>query len=218
MALIEETKPGRGDGGYARLFEDSELGALLSRVHATVIRAGNELEAIIEKHARCVTEAEAKEFVKGSLLPGTYLIPKKTLKKVILPLLPKVGEPDFVVVIVVDKQCKVIELKDGDTFDTKKADGEIAKLEKFSAALQELKPDYVVTWHACFFYVENRAQIVQGLKGRIQEKNGLTGRELCELLRISYSTIVEQRKQYGPANIDFFVRSLLAVQSIKDRL
>ena len=49
MAKISETK-GRSDAnsGYARLFGNQQLGQLISRVHATVIRTGNELEHIIE--------------------------------------------------------------------------------------------------------------------------------------------------------------------------
>jgi hypothetical protein len=49
MAKISETK-GRSDAksGYARLFGSQQLGQLVSRVHATVIRTGNELEHIIE--------------------------------------------------------------------------------------------------------------------------------------------------------------------------
>jgi len=49
MVKISETK-GRSDAnsGYARLFGNQQLGQLISRVHATVIRTGNELERIIE--------------------------------------------------------------------------------------------------------------------------------------------------------------------------
>ena len=47
MVRIEDSKPGRRDGGYARLFNDADIGALVSRVHATSIRAGTELEHII---------------------------------------------------------------------------------------------------------------------------------------------------------------------------
>jgi hypothetical protein len=45
MALISESE-GRKDGnsGFARLFGNAELGALLSSVHAAVIRGGYELE------------------------------------------------------------------------------------------------------------------------------------------------------------------------------
>ena len=49
MAKISESKE-RSDtnSGYARLFGSQHLGKLMSRVHAAVIRSGNELEKIIE--------------------------------------------------------------------------------------------------------------------------------------------------------------------------
>ena len=42
-------------------------------------------------------------------------------------------EPDLLVFVVRSKRiCQVIELKDGDSFDTKKAAAERANLERFS--------------------------------------------------------------------------------------
>lgn len=46
VAKISESKPGRRDGGYTRLFNDPDIGALVSRVQGTSIRAGNELEKL----------------------------------------------------------------------------------------------------------------------------------------------------------------------------
>jgi hypothetical protein len=52
MAKIRDTK-GRDEGGsgYVRLLGNEELGVLLSKTHATVIRNGNELEHLIAE--RC---------------------------------------------------------------------------------------------------------------------------------------------------------------------
>ena len=50
MALIEKAKgrrEGRPPNGYTRLFGIPELGDLMSRIQATVIAAGNELENLI---------------------------------------------------------------------------------------------------------------------------------------------------------------------------
>lgn len=225
MARISETNKGRKDGGFTRLFEDPELGSLISQVHATLIRAGTELEDLIAKHARCMSEAEALAFLNNNLIPDTYLITKKTLKKIIKPrlkpslLIPssaseyekKLGEPDFIVVVVVGKQCHVIELKDGDAFDTKKSEGEVAKLEKFSTALQDLKADYSVDWKVCFFHACDKSEIVSGFKGRISNDNAITGKEFCDMLRISYETIETQRRTDAPENIKFFFKSLLEI-------
>ena len=47
MAKIRESKNGRENGGYTRIFNNQELGSLFSRVQASVIRAGTELEKIV---------------------------------------------------------------------------------------------------------------------------------------------------------------------------
>jgi len=49
MARIADTK-GRPDenSGYVRLLGSKPLGLLISRLHATVIRSGNELERLLE--------------------------------------------------------------------------------------------------------------------------------------------------------------------------
>ena len=47
MALIKDRKPKQSTGGYERLFNDEQLGALLARVQSTVIANGYELEKIL---------------------------------------------------------------------------------------------------------------------------------------------------------------------------
>ena len=49
MALIENSKGRKEGSNYQRLFGNEALGYLLSRVHATVITAGIELEKLIIK-------------------------------------------------------------------------------------------------------------------------------------------------------------------------
>jgi hypothetical protein len=44
---IENTKPGRIDGGYTRVFDNEKLGALISRVYSASISSGIELERLI---------------------------------------------------------------------------------------------------------------------------------------------------------------------------
>lgn len=123
MALLKETK-GREEGGYTRLFGDVQLGRLLSRVQSAVIRAGSELEKSIIDLANCVDDVDA--FLNADIVPeGVFVAPKRQLKK--SKILNYAGvEPDFVVLERVKKKqhCYLVELKDGDNFDTKKAAGE----------------------------------------------------------------------------------------------
>ena len=68
MARIADSK-GREDdnSGYTRLLGNRQLGQLLSRIHATVIRNGNELEDMLARH--CPYRATGlKERVSGALV------------------------------------------------------------------------------------------------------------------------------------------------------
>lgn len=66
MPKISESK-GRPDenSGYTRLFGNQQLGQLLSRVQATVIRTGNELEKMIESVTPDELKASLEEILTG---------------------------------------------------------------------------------------------------------------------------------------------------------
>lgn len=221
MALIQDTIKERVDGGYTRLFGIPELGGLISKFHATSIRAGNELEKLlVDKHTDLMTEAELDEFVKGRLQPcrRRYLIYGKVLKDGLNNFLGTSIQPDYVILIVVDNLCYVIELKDGDTFDTKKAEGEILHLRTYAKFLSDAFPNLTVLVKICSFNASSKASIVSGLKNRINETEAMTGRDFCELIGISYTSIVERRKIEAKANLKYFVSRLLDIPDIRAAL
>lgn len=49
MAKLKDAKGKDSSGGYTRLFDDTAVGRLMSRVHGAVISAGNELEGMIQR-------------------------------------------------------------------------------------------------------------------------------------------------------------------------
>ena len=117
MAKLRDAR-GRRDpqnSGYTRVFGNEELGQLISRVQATCISAGTELERFIITLGGC--DYELDPFLERGLIPnGVFLFPKKVLKK--SNVLRFSGfEPDFLVFRRLDRKqsCHVIELKDGDT-------------------------------------------------------------------------------------------------------
>ena len=116
MALISKAK-GRGEdetpSGYERLFGNRQLGMLMSRVQSAVISTGNELESMI---------ASEIEDTKGISI-------QKVNKENRVFNGIKDGH-DIIIDCVVEKEGKIrlIEIKDGDTFDTKKVAGEVASL------------------------------------------------------------------------------------------
>ena len=89
MALIENSKGRESGGGYERLFGNQLLGHLLSRVQASVITSGNELEHVIIAHSKSIADVDSF-LAQQELPPGTYLITNLKIiyqKNCSLPLL-----------------------------------------------------------------------------------------------------------------------------------
>ena len=62
MALIEKAKgrrEGQSSSGYTRLFGIPDLGDLMSRIQATVIAAGNELENLIRERVTRIDDLDS---------------------------------------------------------------------------------------------------------------------------------------------------------------
>jgi len=223
MALLEKARPGREDGGYTRLLGDAQLGGLISQIHATSITAGTELERLIcEKHTNLMSAEMFSSFINGRLNNGTYLIPKKLIKSALGPSLSTKAEPDFVVIVIVDKKAYVTELKDGDTFDTKKASGEVLSCRDFAARFHSYlvreNLHFEVSIRVCCFNQDSREAIVKGFKNRIRKEEAWTGRDFCRMIGISYEAIVEQRRVDQLRNLEFFVSEILRNDRLKDMI
>lgn len=233
MALIEKGNKGREDGGYTRLFGDAALGALFSRIHGTSISAGTELEKLVQKHAAVMSAAQLGEFLQNQLANGVYLLTKDLIKKHINPIIQAVKEPDFLVIVVVQAKVMVVEMKDGDTFDTKKAQGEVQSAKDFVSKLSayllqknihyKAAPHlpgqpYTVEYKFCCFNQSDKAKIVAGMKNAITKQQAMTGEEFCNLLKISRTTIVQQRQSDAAKNLSFFVDQMLAIPTVRSEI
>jgi len=186
MARISERRPGREDGGFTRTFGDAGLGALLSMTHATSISAGTELEKQIQSlHANLMTAEQLGQFLKNALPNGKYVMAKDLIRKHLKPIINSSHEPDFIVIVVDGEKVFVVEVKDGDAFDTKKAAGEVASVRAFAASLHSfllgINLAYSVEAKICCFNQEDKDRIVAGLKGRITRREAMTGREFYRL-------------------------------------
>lgn len=217
MALISKSKGRKEGSGYERLFGNSELGYLVSRVQATVISSGSELERIIKSQVNLIPDLD--EFLELEIMPeGVLVADKKTIKK--SKKIDFAGaEPDFVIFKRREgKQlCHLVELKDGDSFDTKKAAAEHANMHSFISKNSRNMP-YIVQAHFCSFNQDNREAIVIGFKNKIAKEEAMTGREFCELLEIDYDEIVECRTTQGPDNFRYFMSELLKIRAVIDYL
>lgn len=214
MALIEKAK-GREEGGgsgYERLFGNHELGQLLSRVHATVISSGTELEKIVIGKAENIHDVDG--FLANQRLPhGTYLISKQAIKA---SSLKTDKEPDILIFEITEEKqhCYIIELKDGDTFDTKKAAGEVQNLEDFESHLSR-RIRFTTSIHVCSFNQPDKDKIVTGFKRKITKQQAMTGLELCKLLGLNYQEIILSRVHEQVANINYFIDGILRIDVLR---
>ncbi len=213
---IENAK-GRKDenSGYIRLFNNVKLGQLLSKSQATVISNGNELEKIILSKTKNIDDLD--EFIDKATLAqipdGTYVCEKKIVKK--SPLTIPRHEPDLLVFVIEGKRvCKVIELKDGDSFDTKKSRGEREQLEEFAIKFGAKIP-FVTDYYICCFNQDDKDIIMTGFKNTFTVEHIMTGRELCELLDIDYDEIIKGRKKDAEAILKYFVTEFKNIPEVR---
>ena len=214
---IKDTKPGRKDGAYTRLLGNEELGALISRVHSASISSGVELEKLILAKSDLFLVQTVEE-MEGLLLNGdkfskkTYLIPKKIVKKSVK--FKSEHEPDFLILKKDSKTLYITELKDGDSFDTKKSAGEVESLRKFQNHISR-KISYKTLIIVCSFNQTSKEKIIQGFKNKITSTEALTGKEFCELIGIDYQAINQERIKDQKENLKFFCDELLKISEFK---
>ena len=217
MAQLRAANPKNSSGAYERLFNNSELGALTSKIQSTVIKSGNELESMIADMVTNIGDLDA--FLRQEIMvDGVFLVRKKQMKA--CQTLDFAGaEPDFMVFKRRGgrQNCHIIELKDGHVFDTKKASAERDAIHGFIEQ-NARHIQYTVSAHICAFNQENRAAIYEGFKRRIALEEVLTGREFCNLLEINYEEIVDRRLADAPDNLEYFLFELTRINIVRERL
>ena len=218
MPKIKDSKPGRRDGSYTRMFDDADIGAMLSQVHATSIRAGAELEKLIQKHAKDneILIPDLDAFLRlANNFDGVFLADKKVIRK--SQTISVSAQPDY---LVFDqrqgkRRCYVVELKDGDVFDTKRTDGEIDALNNFMQ-IAARRIEYSLEIRVCSFNQQDKGAIANGFKNRIDVSEVWTGLEFCELLGIDYYAILNERREHAQSNQKWLVSSVLNIPDLRE--
>lgn len=215
MAKISNSNPKNSSGGYLRLVENNTLADIFTKAQSTVITNGSELEKIllskadIQKQNIKDLNAFLDDFNNDLIQTNSYICSKKILKKSKLNL--KGTEPDFLIFNVRQHQrnneCYVIELKDGDSFDTKKSTSEKNNLSKFVTYIAP-KISFKIKFFICCFNQSSKEQIVNGFKSKFTIDEVMTGREFCNLLNINYDEIVNQRQSDAKENFDYVLSQL----------
>jgi len=207
MALISNAK-GRGEdetpSGYERLFGNRQLGMLMSKVQSAVISTGNELEGILaneikDTHGISIQKINKENRVFEGIKDGH----------------------DIIIDCVVEKNGKfmLIEIKDGDTFDTKKVAGEVESLLTTKAHLiktHKLQEQDVSIFY-CSFNATNHEQIERGAKGLLPKNSAMTGKEFCKLVGLDFDKIVQERKKDQQENLNYFIAELKKIPEIHSK-
>jgi len=199
MALIKDSKGRKKNetpSGYERLLGSKELGQLISKLHATVISTGNELEQTIAnkiKNSQGIAIADLNKF-------------DRVFKEAKIDSSGKKHDVDVDCVISRNGKIQLIEIKDGDTFDTKKVAGEVESLGLAEDYLHQIKKidKSKISKHFCSFNATSHDQIKKGAKSLLGNCNPMTGKELCEELGVNFEDIVEERKSQQKENKAFF--------------
>ena len=214
MAKIRDRSTKNVSGAYSRVFGNEKLGMLMSKVHATSISDGGELERIVQSKVQTVLNLD--EFLGRDIMPdGVFLATKRQIKKCRM-LGAHNSEPDFIIFKRRDNEqrCHVIELKAGHAFDTKKASAERRALHEFvEKNARNMK--FMVSIHFCAFNQDDRQAVQEGFKNKINIEEAMTGREFCELLEINYDEIVAMRRRDAADNFRYFVAELLKIPEVK---
>jgi hypothetical protein len=217
MALIENAKGRRADqspSGYTRLFGVPALGNLISRIQAAVISSGSELEQLIWD--RVVQIDDLDHFLKTTLHSEedrVFVARRQQIKT--CKIIRSEYEPDFLAFHPLTRNCYIVEVKDGDQFDTKKAAGERQMLGNFRTDISHSVP-YITHIYLCSFNSPTREEVYRGLKRKFQMEELITGRELCDLFRIEYDSIVVHRQKDQKSNLEYIAQQLLAIDEIRD--
>ncbi len=216
MALISQRKGRRADqtpSGYTRLFGISELGNLLSKTHGAGISAGTELETLIWE--RCNQIKNLDKFLAKTLhqkRKGIWIAHKKQVKE--SKIINSQYEPDFLAFDLINKICYVIEVKDGDQFDTKKAAGEHITLKNFTNDVSQALA-FSFRIYICSFNAKTKKEIYNGLKRKFSMDEVLTGQELCALFQVNYNEILKVRTNDQQNNLAYFINEILKIPLIQ---
>lgn len=219
MAKIKNARPKTSGGGYERLVGNQAIADIFTKAQSTVISNGTELEKIISDRAKLIYDLD--EFIdkcdEGTIPDGAYLCTKKVVKASKYKL--EKHEPDFVA-FTLDKAkntCYVVELKDGDAFDTKKSIAEKEMLQTFVNNLAPLIP-FRIKYYICCFNQLEKTKIVAGFKNAFSIEEVMTGKEFCEILGIDYDKIIELRKNDTKDNFNYIVEKMSEIPEIKEAI
>ena len=216
-----DSKEAKEGSNYFMIFNDVNLGKLMSKMHSTVIRTGNELENVIKKKASKMMIEDLSVFLASSK-SGTYVLTKKTISAYIKKEKLTTFEivPDLIIFTIDDvSRCYILELKLGSMFDTKKVKGESSSMtDVYNWVKKNVGDSYKISTHYCAFMESDKEKIVEGFKRKISKDQAMTGLQLCEILNINYENIKSELIKDSEYNYNYFVDELLKIETANEKI
>ena len=212
MAKIRESNPKHSSGAYERLLNNKDLANIFTKAQSTVITNGTELEKIITSKSTKIDNLDdfINQVNSGNQGIGVYLCTKKVINQ---SKYRNTKQPDFIVFEIKPngaRNCTIVELKDGDSFDTKKSQSEKQSLIAFKNDLASNIP-FVVRFCICSFNQSDKEQIYLGFKKNFEMNEILTGQEFCDMLGISYDDIQLMRTKDAKDNFEYVVSEMTKI-------
>jgi len=210
---------GRQDdlSAYGRVFGDIPLCKLFSKIHAASISAGTELEKLLVSESPY--SMTYTDFTRALTQSTLFIQPILLIYN--LPSILRDGKNkakgDFLLIYPQQGKGVVLEIKEGDAFDTKKSDGERSSLAFLSEHYSKILARSI-TYALSSFHAPDRAHILLGTKGRFDTDHALTGRELCTLIGTSYEAVMGKRISDQMFNLNYFINQLLLIDKIRAKI
>jgi len=218
ITRMPRTRKGRKDienSGYYRCLASCEddkvafdLATILSENQSQVISNGTMLDKKIIPDPQFNPNNVMQKFKSNNLdiddCEGHYS--HFSLMKNDCPTIKKgCIEIDYLV-IGADKVC-IYEVKDGDTFDTKKSEGEVESLEKAKTYFLKTFPDKHVSYHTVLWNAKDKKNI-SFKANELPEDFIVFGRDFCKEYNIDFEKILNYRRTLAKEYQDYLIENL----------
>lgn len=229
LNIMVNTRKGRKDiedSGYYRNFASNEhdmvayeMAVVFSENHANVISNGNKLDCHIIPNERFNPNKVIKKIKTTLIDPNNcngHYSQLELMKEDCPSIKKKCIQIDYVT--ITDDEAFIYEIKDGDTFDTKKSEGELESLEKAKGFFKRLFPNKQVYTHVVLWNARDLSKVSFKVKD-IPSNFIMFGTDFCKKNNINWEAIKIFRMLEGKKNKREMIgklRDLLAFIDIYD--
>lgn len=222
--MLIKNSCGRKDpraSGYFDIFAENDddplalkVSALISKIQATSIRNGIDLERLLTDKAFNPN----KIFFKCSshdknLETGHYS--KFRIHKEHFPKIKQKQYTEIDDITIEEDKMTIFEIKNGDNFDTKKSEAEIQCLSLACEYFKTLSTTKQIRFHIVLWNCKN-LKTASIKADNIPENCIMTGAEFCEKYNIDYKAICKKRRDDAKDNKKYLLSELSKLEIFDD--